>query len=49
VNAPIERVDGKIHLVGNYGLVDPSLAADVSKGLTMEKLKELANKPIAKN
>jgi len=48
VNAPIQRVDGKIHLVGNYGYVDPKLATDPSKGLTLEQLEKLAKTPIPK-
>ena len=49
VNAPVQRVDGKIHLVGKYGYVDSFLAADASKGLTLEQLKDLAQKPLPKN
>ncbi len=49
VNAPIQRVDGKIHLVAYHGLADPTLAADPAKGLTLEQLKELARKPLPKN
>jgi hypothetical protein len=49
VNAPVQRVDGQIHLVGNYGRVDPSLAVHVSKGLTLEQLKALAKTPLPKN
>ena len=48
VNAPIQRVDGKIHLMGNYGYVDPSLAKDASKGFTLEQMKDLAQKPLPK-
>ncbi|MCE0498920.1 MAG: hypothetical protein LV481_13350 [Methylacidiphilales bacterium] len=49
VNAPIQRIDGKIHLVGYHGYIDPTLAADPSKGLTLEQLKDLAKKPLPKN
>ena len=46
VNAPIQRVDGKIHLVGKYGYVDPTMAADASKGLNLEQLEDLAKTPL---
>ena len=49
VNAPIQRVDGKIHLVGKYGYIDPDLAANPSKGMTLEQLKDLAKQPLPKN
>jgi len=46
VNAPVERVEGKIHLVGYYSYEDKDLAANPSKGLTLEQLKELAKTPL---
>ena len=49
VNAPVKRVDGQIRLVGNYGRIDPTLAADPSKGLTLEQLQILAKTPIPKH
>jgi hypothetical protein len=45
VNAPILRINGKAYLVGNYGYVEPSVGRDVSKGMTVEQLKELAKGP----
>jgi hypothetical protein len=48
VNAPVRRFDGKIHLVGNFGYPIPELSADPTKGLTVEQMKELAQKPLPK-
>jgi hypothetical protein len=45
VNAPIRRVDGTAYLVGNYSFVEPKIGTDISKGMSLEELKELAKKP----
>ena len=46
VNAPIRRVNGQLHLVGQYGYVDLAFAA---KGVPLDQLKELAKTLLPKN
>jgi hypothetical protein len=49
VDAPVQRISGKIHLVGDYGFVSQQLAADPTKGLDLDQLRALAQKPVSKN